>query len=95
METKRSSKTYKEKFNAKYGFAKDESHSLAEVAKLTGYKKSGLDTIIDKGKGAYFSNPESVRPTVKSPDQWAYARLYSAVMGGKAARVDKKQLVKQ
>ena len=87
-------KTYKEKFNAKYGFAKDESHSVAEVAKLTGYKKSGLDTIIDKGKGAYFSNPQSVRPTVKSPEQWAYARLYSAVMGGKAARVDKKQLVK-
>ena len=96
METKRSSKkTYKEKFNAKYGFAKDEAHSVSEVAKLTGYKKSGLDTIIDKGKGAYFSNPQSVRPTVKSPEQWAYARLYSAVMGGKAARVDKKQLIKQ
>jgi hypothetical protein len=95
METKRSSKkTYKEKFNAKYGFAKDESHSVAEVAKLTGYKKSGLDTIIDKGKGAYFSNPQSVRPSVKSPEQWAYARLYSAVMGGKAAKVDKKQLIK-
>lgn len=86
--------TYKEKFNAKYGFAKDESHSVAEVAKLTGFKRSGLDTIIDKGKGAYFSNPQSVRPTVKSPEQWAYARLYSAVMGGKAARVDKKQLIK-
>ena len=95
METKRSSKkTYKEKFNAKYGFPKDESHSVAEVAKLTGYKKSGLDTIIDKGKGAYFSNPQSVRPSVMSPEEWGRARLYSAIMGGKAAKIDKKQLIK-
>ena len=86
--------TYKEKFNAKYGFPKGESHSVAEVSKLTGYKKSGLDVIISKGKGAFFSNPQSVRPNVKTPEQWSMARLYSAVMGGKAARIDKKQLIK-
>jgi len=86
--------TYKNKFNMKYGFAKDASHSVSEVARLTGYKKSGLDTIISKGKGAYYSNPQSVRPNVKSPEQWSMARLYSAVMGGKAARIDKAQLVK-
>jgi hypothetical protein len=39
--------TYKNKFNMKYGFPKDASHSVAEIARLTGYKKSGLDTIID------------------------------------------------
>jgi hypothetical protein len=86
--------TYKNKFNMKYGFAKDASHSVSEVARLTGYKKSGLDTIISKGKGAYFSSPQSIRPNVKSPEQWSMARLYSAVMGGKAARIDKAQLVK-
>jgi hypothetical protein len=86
--------TYKNKFNNKYGFPKDASHSVAEVAKLTGYKKSGLDTIISKGKGAFYSNPQSVRPNVKTPEQWSMARLYSAVMGGKAARIDKAQLVK-
>jgi Family of unknown function (DUF5824) len=84
--------TYKNKFNAKYGFPKDASHSVAEIAKLTGYKKSGLDTIISKGKGAFYSNPQSVRPNVKTPEQWSMARLYSAVMGGKAAHVDKAQL---
>jgi hypothetical protein len=87
--------TYRNKFNARYGFPKDASHSVAEIAKLTGYKKAGLDVIISKGKGAYYSNPESVRPSVKSPDQWAQARLYSAVMGGKAARVDANQLIKK
>jgi len=84
--------TYKNKFNKKYGFPKDESHSIAEIARITGYKKSGLDTIVQKGRGAFFGNPSSVRPTVKDPTQWGVARVYSAVMGGKAARVDAKHL---
>lgn len=87
--------TYKNKFNLKYGFPKDESHSVAEISKITGYKKSGLETIVQKGKGAFFSNPGSVRPHVKSPDQWGKARLYSAVMGGKSAKIDKNQLIRE
>jgi len=86
--------TYKNKFNQKYGFPKDASHSIAEIAKLTGYKKSGLDTIMEKGKGAFYSNPTSVRPQVKDPTQWGMARIYSAVMGGKAAKIDAAQLIK-
>jgi hypothetical protein len=81
-------KTYKNKFNEKYGFPADASHSIQEIARLTNHKVSGLKTIYEKGMGAYRSNPSSVRPSVKSPQQWAMARIYSAVMGGKAARVD-------
>jgi len=87
--------TYKNKFNALYGFTKDTSHTIAEIAKLTGYKKSGLEVIMEKGQGAYFSNPSSVRPVVKSPEQWGMARIYSAVMGGKAATIDKAHLIKK
>jgi len=87
--------TYKQKFNKKYGFKKDEPHSIAEISKLTGYKVSGLRTIKKKGQGAFRSNPQSVRPQVKSATQWGVARVYSAVMGGKAAKIDKKQLVKK
>lgn len=86
--------TYKNKFNKRYGFDKDASHSIADIARLTGYKKSGLDTIFSKGEGAYYSNHASVRPSVKSPEMWAMARIYSAVMGGKAARVDASHLIK-
>jgi len=85
--------SYKNKFNAKFGFDKDQSHSIAEIAKLTGYKKSGLETIFDKGMGAYKTNPQSVRPTVTSPQHWSYARIYSAVMGGKAAKIDAAHLL--
>lgn len=87
--------TYRNKFNKKYGFAKDASHSVAEIAKLTGYKKSGLDTIISKGQGAFFSDKASVRPQVKSARQWGVARVYSAVMGGKAKKIDASHLVKK
>ena len=80
--------TWKQKFNKKYKFPKDKSHSLADIARITGYKKSGLQTIYNKGVGAYKTNPGSVRPSVKSKEQWAYARVYSAVMGGKARKMD-------
>jgi hypothetical protein len=86
--------TYKHKFNQKYGFPKDASHSVAEIAKLTGYKKSGLEIILDKGRAAFYNNPQSVRPQVKDPTHWGLSRIYSAVMGGKAARVDAAHLIK-
>jgi len=84
-----SSLTYKQKFNRKYGFAKNESHSIKEIAKLSKISLSNARKIVQKGKGAYYSNPQSVRPNVKSPTQWGIARLYSAVMGGKAKKIDK------
>ena len=87
--------TYKNKYNIKYGFDKDEPHSLKDVAKTTGFKLSGLQIIYNKGIGAFKTNPESVRPNVKSPEQWAMARVYSAVMGGRTARIDAEHLIKK
>ena len=87
--------TYKQKFNKKYGFSKDEDHSIKEISNITGYKLSGLKTIFSKGKGAYFT---SVRPVVKrsgGANRWAYARIYSSVMGGKAKKYDENHLIKK
>ena len=36
-----------------------------------------LKEVFVRGIGAYETNPESVRPNVGSPDQWAYARVNS------------------
>ena len=85
--------TYKMRFNKKYGFDKDESHSLKDIAKITGYKLSGLQNIYNKGIGAFKTNPQSIRPQVKSPEQWAMARVYSAVMGGATVKFDKEDLI--
>ena len=84
--------TYKNKFNKRYKQPKDKSNSLADIARLTGIKRSALQKIYNKGVGAYKTNPSSVRPNVKSKEQWAMARVYSAVMGGKAAKVDATEL---
>lgn len=87
--------TYKQQFNKKYGFKLNEPHSLEEIAKLTGYKLSGIKTIFEKGKGAYKTNPQSVRPNVKSPEQWAYARVYASVNPkSKSYQIDKSHLKK-
>ena len=86
--------TYKQKFNKKYRYKINESHSLKEISDITGYSYLGLQKIFNKGIGAYKTNPGSVRPSVKSPEQWAYGRVYSAVMGGKAQKIDESHLKK-
>jgi len=85
-------KTWKQKYNKKYGYNENDSHDLEEIAKDTGVSLKGLKQIYNKGIGAYKTNPESVRPNVKSKEQWAMARVYSAVMGGKASKVDANEL---
>jgi hypothetical protein len=84
--------TYKDKYNTKYGYKKNESHTLEEISKDTGVSMKGLQQIYNKGIGAYKTNPSSVRPNVKSKEQWAMARVYSAVMGGKASKIDSHEL---
>jgi len=36
-----------------------------------------LETVMERGIGAYKTNPQSVRPNVGSPEQWGYARVNS------------------
>jgi len=88
--------TYKNKFNIKYGFPKDEPHSLAEISQITGYKLSGLQTIYDKGTGAFKTNRSAVRPQVKTAEQWSMARVYAAINpSSKAYKIDKVHLIKK
>ena len=81
--------TFKQKFNKKFGFPKDKSHSLAEIAKLTGYKLYNIKKIYKKGSGAYVSNPQSVRFGMTMAS-WSYARVYASVSkGSKSSKIDK------
>ena len=51
-----------------------------------------LRDVYDRGVGAYRTNPESVRPNVNSPEQWAAARVnsfLSAARGAKSINHDK------
>ena len=88
--------TYKQKFNRRYRQPLDQPNSIDDIARLTGYQKAGLNLIFLKGKGAYKSNPASVRPNVKSPEQWGFARIYAAVdPSSKAHKIDKVHLRKK
>ena len=88
--------TYKHDFNRKYGFKKEEDHSLKEISKITGYQLKGIQTIYNKGIGAYKTNPSSVRPNVKSKERWAYARVYASLNPkSKAHKIDKVHLIKK
>ena len=51
-----------------------------------------LEAVYDRGVGAYRTNPQSVRPNVTGPEQWAMARVNSflkIVRGSKKASHDK------
>ena len=56
-----------------------------ELVKKTGCSKEGLQKIVSKGQGAYFSSGSRPNQTGHS---WGYARMASAITGGKASAVD-------
>ena len=89
----------KEKYNKKYKFKKGESHSLADIAKTTGIKKSIIQQVYNRGTGAWKNNiasvrvkatgkkdPKAPRRVKMSKEQWSFARVYSFVMGGKTQK---------
>jgi len=57
----------------------------AALAKATGCSVGTLQKIVKKGEGAFYSSGS--RPN-QTPHSWGYARLASAITGGKAAAVD-------
>ena len=56
-----------------------------DLAQKTGCSIDALNQIVRKGEGAYYSSGSRPSQTAHS---WAYARLASAITGGKAAKVD-------
>jgi len=89
-------RTYKQIFNAKYNQPLDQPNSIEDIARLTGYQLKGLKTIFERGEGAFYNNPQSVRKGITNPQQWAYARLYASVNpNSKAHKVDKMFLIKR
>ena len=74
------------KFEDKYGYPITNLRRVKQD-----FPTVDVDTILAKGRGAYASSGS--RPNVSS-HAWAYARLASALMGGKASVVDKKELGK-
>lgn len=96
--------TNKQKFNKKYGQKLNEPNSKKDISKLTGVSMKILDDVFDRGLMAHRNNPQSVRSlsgkkvggkSLKgkmTAPQWAMARVYSFVVGGKTQKTADKDL---
>ena len=70
---------YTIEFEKRYG-DKVKSRTISGLAKHFNIKKSILQEVFNRGVGAYKNNPSSVRPSVKSKEQWAFARVFKAIL---------------
>lgn len=75
--------THVVKFEKKYG---KKINDLEFIDKNI-LKKKGIEEILEKGKGAYYTSGSRPNQTAFS---WAYGRLASVIMGGKARKIDEK-----
>lgn len=57
--------------------------SVENYAQKSGISAEILQKVYNRGIGAYYTNPESVRPNVRSPQQWANARVRSFIKGSR------------
>jgi hypothetical protein len=60
--------------------------SIPAISKRFGISEAGLRKVFDKGVAAFLSSGSRPNQTASS---WAYARVASVLMGGKARDVDK------
>lgn len=70
---------------AKEIYKVDQISPTKELAEKTGCSINALQKIVKKGEGAYFSSGSRPNQTAQS---WGFARLASAITGGKSALVD-------
>ena len=81
--------TWTAKFDREYG---DEivklkgGKTLKNIAKVTEIPEKALKKVYEKGAAAYYTGGSRVNQVESS---WAYARVYSYIMGGKTRKVDK------
>jgi|SRR5210317_371039 len=85
-------KTHKQQFNERYGFNKNQSHSLSTLSQLSGISLKILQEVDLRGRGAWKTNIKSVRQKgtfIKnlnlprsqklSAEQWGIARVYAFI----------------
>jgi len=88
--TRKKMKSFKSKVSphiikARKMYKIDKIKPTRKLAKATKCKLKGLKKMFQKGQGAYFSSGSRPNQTGHS---WGYARMASAITGGKASAVD-------
>ena len=75
-------------FEKKYG-DKIPDRKIPTLAKYFKIKKSLIQEAFNRGIGAYKTNPSSVRPSVKSAEEWALPRTYKFILNVENKRQNK------
>ena len=86
--------SYTTKFNAIYGKqleSMEGKRNLKNISIVTKIPLKALEAIFKKGKAAYYNGGS--RPN-QTPESWAYARVYSYIMGGNTRKIDKEVTLK-
>lgn len=73
--------TFRDDFIKKYKLDSKKGYGITEIAKITKFKKAILQKVYNRGYKAFSTSPKSVRPQVKSAEQWAYGRTFGFIMG--------------
>lgn len=63
--------------NRKY---KLKDKSIKDLIKFFRLRKKDIETVYERGIGAYYNNPSSVRSNVDNSIQWAMARVYKFIL---------------
>ena len=77
-----------ETFNSIYGKEIEQmkgGRNLKNIAKVSNMPVKALEEVFKKGMAAYYNGGS--RPN-QTPESWAYARVYSYIMGGNTRKVD-------
>ena len=80
--------SWTKKFNKIFGDELDKmkgGRSKRNIAKVSGIPYKAINEVFKKGEGAYYSAGSRPNQTAQS---WAYARVYSYILGGNARKVD-------
>ena len=80
--------SWTETFNSIYGKEIEQMNggrNLKNIAKVSNMPVKALEEVFKKGMAAYYNGGS--RPN-QTPESWAYARVYSYIMGGNTRKVD-------
>ena len=80
--------TWTETFNSVYGSEIEKmpnGRTLKNISKVSKIPLKALEKVFKKGMAAYYNGGS--RPN-QTPESWAYARVYSYIMGGNTRKID-------
>lgn len=69
---------YTIEFEKRFGYI--QTRTLMNLKRVFRVKRKDIEAVFQRGIGAFYTNPSSVRSSVNSAIQWAYARTFKFLL---------------